>query len=277
MSVEIVNSGMDTAIDAAALARTQAPPTVGLVSVLVACCGQQDLTRLCVASLLRHCRPPYELHFLDSGSLDGTGDFLAGVAMAAPVKVTVSRVAPVSLQSGQRKEESVQVRGDFVVMLNNDTIVTDGWLNSMITGLNRDPQIGISAPMSNYAPPPQLIERVPYGMGPGIAGAESRGHNHNSERANEPSMPIAALERFAAQWREHNAGKFLEPERLGGGCVMFKRKALQSLGAFPTRNVLGAFDTTGLSERVRQAGFRLVVCAEAFIHNFGSRSAARAV
>jgi hypothetical protein len=36
-----------------------APP--GRVSVLVPCCGQLEYTRLCVPSLLRHSRKPYEL------------------------------------------------------------------------------------------------------------------------------------------------------------------------------------------------------------------------
>jgi GT2 family glycosyltransferase len=67
----------------------------------------------------------------------------------------------------------------------------------------------------------------------------------------------------------------MEAERLGGGCVMIKRKVLQTLGMFPTRNALGSFDTEGLSQRVRQAGFRLEACADLFIHHFGSRATAR--
>src|SRR5438105_2546195 len=67
------------------------PP--GLVSVLVACCGQLEYTRLCVPGLLRHSRTPFELIFLDLGSLDGTAEYLAGVAAAAPVRVEVVRAA----------------------------------------------------------------------------------------------------------------------------------------------------------------------------------------
>src|SRR5262249_19542565 len=47
--------------------------------------------RLCVPALLRHSRPPFELVFLDAGSLDGTAEFLDGVALAAPVRVEVVR------------------------------------------------------------------------------------------------------------------------------------------------------------------------------------------
>ena len=75
MSVEIINQVKPQPLNGPAGARVASAP-VGLVSILVSCCGQKELTRLCVASLLRHCRPPYELHFLDIGSLDGTADFL---------------------------------------------------------------------------------------------------------------------------------------------------------------------------------------------------------
>src|SRR5438105_6283420 len=67
------------------------PP--GLVSILVPCCGQLKYTKLCVPSILRHSRPPFELLFLDIGSLDGTAEYLAGVAAAAPVRVEVVRTA----------------------------------------------------------------------------------------------------------------------------------------------------------------------------------------
>src|SRR5207249_4803710 len=67
------------------------PPTLKettrLVSVVVPCCGQLEYTRLCVPSLLRHSRRPCELIFVDIGSLDGTPEYLAGVADAAPVRI----------------------------------------------------------------------------------------------------------------------------------------------------------------------------------------------
>src|SRR5258707_14675875 len=68
-----------------------APP--GLVSVLLPCCGQLEYTKLCVPSLLRHSRKPFELIFLDIGSLDGTAEYLAGVPAAPAVRVEAGRTA----------------------------------------------------------------------------------------------------------------------------------------------------------------------------------------
>ena len=52
----------------------------GLASILIPCCGQLEYTKLCIPSVLRYSREPFELICLDIGSLDGTAEYLAGVA-----------------------------------------------------------------------------------------------------------------------------------------------------------------------------------------------------
>jgi hypothetical protein len=65
----------------------------GLVTIVVACCGQLEYTRFCAPSVLRCSRPPFEVVFLDCDSLDGTAEYLEGLAAAASVRVEVARVA----------------------------------------------------------------------------------------------------------------------------------------------------------------------------------------
>jgi hypothetical protein len=92
-----------------------------MVSIVVPCPGQLELTRLCVSSLLRHSRRPYELVFVDIASLDGTPDYLAGVSDAAPVPVQIVGGRSDSDFRIACAEALARVRGDFVVWLNNDT------------------------------------------------------------------------------------------------------------------------------------------------------------
>src|SRR5580704_17635896 len=63
----------------------------GLASILVPCCGQLEYTKLCVPSLLKHTRQPFELIFLDIGSLDGTAEYFAGIAAASQIRVEIVR------------------------------------------------------------------------------------------------------------------------------------------------------------------------------------------
>src|ERR1700678_3027808 len=80
--------------------------TDGLATVIVTCCGQLEYTRLCVPSLLRLTRQPYELLFLDSDSRDGTAEYLEGLAGAAPVPIEVVRV-PADPPVGTAKKDEM--------------------------------------------------------------------------------------------------------------------------------------------------------------------------
>ena len=148
-----------------------APPVGGLASVIIPCWNQLEFTRKCVSALMRQTGPNWELIVIDNGSTDGTGTYLAGVQDASPVPVTVianatNRGFPAAINQGLQYG-----RGEYLVLLNNDVVVTDGWLGQLIGLASIDQQskienpkskIGLVGPMSNYAAPPQLVEDVPY-------------------------------------------------------------------------------------------------------------------
>jgi glycosyltransferase involved in cell wall biosynthesis len=164
----------------------------GLASIIVPCFSQRGFTQLCLKALYRHTRNPWELIVVDNGSTDDTAGYLAGVQDISPVPVTVianttNRGFPAAINQGLQA-----ARGDYLVLLNNDAVVTDGWLEQLIAlasapvGLNGEDAggsverrtepislpgpggpvptqgIGLVGPMSNYAAPPQLVEDVPY-------------------------------------------------------------------------------------------------------------------
>ncbi len=234
----------------------------GLVSILVPCCGMLEYTKLCVPSLLKQSRPPFELIFLDIGSLDGTAEYLAGLAAAAPVRVEVVRTATDLGINEVCQEALARARGDYLVLLNNDTVVTNAWLNQLVGLVSMSPAIGLVGPMSNYAAPPQLVETVPYRVGPRPGG----------RRDEAALVDVEAVERFALDHREQNKGKWVQVERLGGFCLLLKREVLARIGPLEPWTDLSLFDTDILSARARQAGYTLACCRDLFIHHFGTRT-----
>src|SRR5712664_1803952 len=116
-------------------------PRPELVSILIPCCGMIEYTKLCVPSVLRYSREPFELIFIDIGSLDGTTEYLAGIAAAASVRVEVVRT-PTDLGIPDAIKEGIsRARGEFLVLLNNDTVVSQIWLNQMIALVTKSPEI----------------------------------------------------------------------------------------------------------------------------------------
>ena len=77
-----------------AAAAAAAPAAAGgeLVSIVVLCCNELEYTRLCLKSVLRRTRPPYELVLIDNGSTDGTPAYLEEVrSRPGPARVEVVR------------------------------------------------------------------------------------------------------------------------------------------------------------------------------------------
>jgi len=237
-----------------------------LVSVVVACCGQLEYTRLCVPSLVRHSRQPFELIFVDIGSLDGTPEYLTGVADTAPVRVEIVRATTETDFGAAAAEGLARARGDFVVWLNNDTIVTNDWLQQLVSLSSSHELIGMVGPMSNYAPAPQRVANVPYRIG-----ARAKAPTTDHSRLEGNLADIETVDQFARQWREHNRGQWFETERLAGFCLLIKRAVFQKVSFFDEQAEKGRFDADALSRRIRQAGYHLACCQDLFIHHFGSR------
>jgi GT2 family glycosyltransferase len=251
----------------------QSPPAAKevarMVSIVVPCCGQLEYTRLCVPSLLQHSRRPYELIFVDIGSLDGTSDYLAGVADASPVRVEVVRTAVDSGFQAACSEGLAQARGEFIVWLSNDTIVPEDWLQQLVALCSGHELIGMVGPMSNYAPQSQRVSQVPYRLL-----SRKKGDPVEDSRTPRTLLDIDAVNCFAREWREQHKGQWFETERLGGFCLLLKRAVLQRVSFFDEQAEKGIFDANALSWRIRQAGYHLACCRDLFIHHFGSRLAA---
>jgi cellulose synthase/poly-beta-1,6-N-acetylglucosamine synthase-like glycosyltransferase len=158
---------------------SQSAALANLASIIIPCCGMLEYTKLLVPSLLEYTREPYELIFMDIGSLDGTAEYLAGLAAGVRhCRVTVVRAETDLGIADACREALGSAAGDYIVLLNNDTIVPEHWLNQLIGLAASFGDVGLVGPMSNYAAPPQLVEVVPYrceGLGARGEAREMRG------------------------------------------------------------------------------------------------------
>lgn len=239
-----------------------------LVSILIPCVGMVEYTRLCVPSLLKHTREPYELIFIDIGSLDGTTDYLTGLhdGLAGRIRIEVLRTPTDLGIKDVCKEALHQARGEFVCLLNNDTIVPPFWLNALTSLANASDVIGAVGPMSNYAAEEQLVEGVPYRFGPRKATA-------NPLSAIEPLIDVSAMQSYAREFTQENKGKSIKTERLGGFCLLVKKEVIKRIGPdLDAWTDLGLFDTDIFSVKARKVGYQLAVCRDMFIHHFGTRT-----
>jgi glycosyltransferase involved in cell wall biosynthesis/predicted Zn-dependent protease len=225
-----------------------APRTGGLASIIILCCNQLDCTRQCLESLLLRTRRPYELILVDNGSSDGTPAYLDALRQrSGPERVVLLRNEQNVGFAGGCNQGLAAAAGEFLVLLNNDVILTDGWLDGLVRwALHEWPKNGLVGAVTNWAGPPQEIPT--------------------------DYRTIPEMEAFAAARRRQFSGQALEAERLVGFCLLLRRDVLDRVGVLDERFSLGYFEDDDLSVRVGRAGYRLVVAQEVFIHHYGGRT-----
>jgi GT2 family glycosyltransferase/tetratricopeptide (TPR) repeat protein len=224
------------------------PNGTELTSIIILCCNEVDVSRLCIESVLRHTRQPYELIIVDNGSIDGTPRYLELLkGRHGPSRVEIIR-NETNLGFAKGCNQGFQkVAGDYLVLLNNDTIVTPQWLESLIAwSLHNWPNIGMVGPTSNYAPAPQLVLPA--------------------------YRTLDELDVFARRVASEKAGRSLRHTRLTGFCLLIRRDVFKEVGGFDERYGLGFFEDDDLCIRVRHAGYELLVALNVYIHHFGSRT-----
>jgi GT2 family glycosyltransferase len=104
-----------------------APPRLSVVVPLYNCL---DFTRAMVASL-RATLPPglaHEIILVDDGSSDGTADWLATLG---PPFVTVRNSRNLGYAAANNRG-AARARGELLALLNNDLVLTPGWLEPML-------------------------------------------------------------------------------------------------------------------------------------------------
>ncbi len=273
-----------------------------VTSIIIPCFNQLELTRHCLRALLRHTRPPWEPIVIDNGSTDGTGTYLAGVQDSSPAPVTViangvNRGFPAAINQG------LQVaRGEYLVLLNNDAVVTDSWLDQLIALANaRATTNGDQEGTTKHAkhtkgnsPGEGTTESTEGTKGErdgttnqtnltnkkgsdeteikiGLVGPMSNYASPPQLVENVPCREVEEMHAFARRWREEHRGKWFTAAKLSGFCLLMKRAVYETIGGLDGRFGLG-FSDDDLAERARRAGFELAVAHDLFIPHFGSRT-----
>jgi len=223
------------------------PAADALASLIILCCNEVEGTRGCLESVCKHTRQPYELILIDNGSTDATPALLEEVrSWSGPARVEIIRNAenrgyPIGVNQGL-----AVAKGEFLVLLNNDTIVTPSWLDGLVRVSLVVGGAGLVGPVSNGAPPPQL---VPFSF-----------------------TETAELDAFALERQRQFAGQAAEFPRLTGFCLLIRRDALRKIGALDERYGTGFFEDDDLCLRARKAGLRLRIAPDVFIHHEGGRT-----
>jgi FkbM family methyltransferase len=212
--------------------------TSAMTSIVILTHNQLAYTRQCLDSIRERTEQPYELIVVDNASTDGTVEYLRSQADIKLICNSENRGFPCGCNQGIGI-----ATGGQILLLNNDTVVTSGWLARLLQTLNSDPKIGLAGPCSNCVSGDQEIPA------------------HYQD--------LAGLESFAHHWAHKNAGGRKEVDRLVGFCLLMRREVVDRIGLLDERFGVGCFEDDDYCRRALQAGYRAVIARDAFIHHYG--------
>ncbi|MDE2422941.1 MAG: glycosyltransferase family 2 protein [Betaproteobacteria bacterium] len=226
--------------------RTTATDGVQTSIVVLSYNGCDALTRPCVESLLKNTpQGSYELILVDNASRDSTPEYLCGVASQYPfVKLCLN--SENKGYAGGNNDGLRLATGQFIVLINNDTLVGPDWLNPLIERLESMPYIGLIGPVTNSA--------------------------GNEQRVDLPDLNAQNFFEIAGQYIQAQKGRWFETEKLGFYCVAARREVIEEVGLLDEGFGLGMFEDDDYCARVRQAGYKLAVVEDSFVYHKGSMS-----
>ena len=189
-------------------------------------------TQECAESILANTNYPYRIVFIDNASDAKTREYLEGLRKRADVLI-------------MRNEENVGFvkaanqglaasRAPFVVIMNNDTVTTAGWLEEMVGIAVRDKKIGMVNPSSNNI-------------------------GQRSERAK--------IDVYAASLAAHR-GEYVEMGSCIGFCMLIKREVIQKIGYFDEVYAAGNFEETDCCRKAEAAGYISVRAKGAYVYHY---------
>lgn len=126
---------------------------MSLTSIIILTLNNLESTKLCLESIREYTSVPYELILVDNGSSDGTIEYLNQLADIQLVVNKKNRGF-----AGGCNQGIALSKGEQILLLNNDTVVSIRWLDNLLKALNSDDSVGITGPLSNWTLPNQFLQ-----------------------------------------------------------------------------------------------------------------------
>jgi GT2 family glycosyltransferase len=205
-----------------------------------------ETTKPCIESIYRNTdMKDFELIVVDNNSQDETPKYLKKLSSKYDnVKIILNKE-----NHGYARGNNDGMKlasGDFMVLLNSDILVTDGWLDSLLYPFFVDHKIGLVGPITNSS--------------------------GNEQKVDLNGLDIENYDEIAKKHTTLNKKTFFEVTRLGFFCVAIKREAFEKIGYLDEVFGIGMFEDDDYTTRAIKEGFKNVMTEGCFIYHKGSVS-----
>lgn len=186
---------------------------------------------------------------VDNASSDGSREWLQRWAAEPSAAGHRRRLILNEANLGFSAGNNVGLRaatGDHLVILNNDTYVTPGWVRTLVAHLRSDPTLGLVGPVTNNIGNEARIE---------IAYAD-----------------MVEMIREAGRYTRRHPGQRYPMRNAAFYCVAMRRTTYEAVGAMDEAFGVGFFEDDDYCRRVEQLGLSIACAEDVFVHHHLSAS-----
>jgi len=235
-----------------------------MVGIVILCYGGAEYTKKCVQSVIDYTTIPYTIIIVDNCSQDDgkTKKLMKELSEKYPDKiVTLYSDRNLGYSGGNNlgMKYAYEHGFEYILILNNDTIVTVNWLELMMEKMNMTEDscylsdIGLVGCVSNYA-------------------GGSQGIVCELNNLKQDEITEQMIQDFAVKWQAQNKSQWFEVTNLVGLCLLIKRNVIDRIGYFDEIYQPGMWEDNDYCMRAKLKGIKMVVSKDVFIWHYGSKT-----
>jgi GT2 family glycosyltransferase/glycosyltransferase involved in cell wall biosynthesis len=223
------------------------------VSIIIPVFNKLPFTRQCLDRIARHTQAPatYEVIVVDNGSTDGTQEYF-NRGTGLPITVRYVRNEENLGFARANNMGAALAAHDYLLLLNNDTLVQPGWLEQMVALAESDASIGIVG----------IKQLFPY----------TNTIHHTGIMFTAGGRPLHIYPHAEATLPHVN--KQREYQAVNGACLLIARRLYEECGGLD-ENYRNGYEDIDLCMAVRERKRRVFCCTSAFIYHYGQISETR--
>jgi len=217
-------------------------------SIIIPIFNQKKYTQKCLESIfLCGSKYDFEIIVVDNASTDGSREYLTGLGNRI---VVIFNKKNVGFAKACNQGAKI-AHGEYLLFLNNDTVVTNNWLDILVKELDNNKDMAIVGPKLLY--PDDTVQHA------GIVFDEKKWPHHIYKKERGDAAYVNKKRQFQC---------------ITAACFLIRSKIFNDIGGFDEAYINGLEDLD-LCLKVRELGLGILYCPESVVYHYGGISTGR--